>query len=933
MLARTDRDFMEARSYTSTFEESAVVERVARIVSSVRGTKPDYTRLAAELEQAIPFDVFGVVLLRHDREAVRVVVCRRESGSWRAFKHQLPREESKLECVLQSPRLLIGDYPEGLDGPPAVSGDALSGYHQLRSTLIVPLAVEESVLGTLELGSTVSHIYADQTLQRLVSAVARVLASAIESAQLGGSDEIHNRQRQVLKDVSSALTSKMDLSTILHQIVNGIAKALNVASLIVMQDRYRRFFRIEAQSGLDQAALEQVFRQQIPVSEQCIIGQTLQRRQPFVSHDIVTDERFPDSSAFFTIFGVHSVFCYPLVTGTTVYGALLLCSTEPGGFTPLKADILSLFANQATVAIHNGMLLESAHQRSRFQEAIERLERGLKQRTAASAEHDLSTAEHEEDAKNEYMLLARVREETQRTFGVSFSSLLHFISDHLLTQSERDLQAIFSAGQDEQRVEASIKPLDDVSLQFTSPELAPSSQEGPEPLADTLSLLTQTAEAALMRTGMLGELSQLLIQLKQSTDGVRDAWFVVDLGGVCLYMNPAAEALCGRHLEEFNSSYRPRLLAPDQAAFMTIEDAFVKLYPRLRNAEEVALYLRDFAQGKAYRQDLRCALASEHSYARPEEAVHGRSSLLSKKEVSDYHYQLVRYPLYDQQGQFSANALQVRDVTEQVRDEKNRSALLSSVSHDLRTPLTTIKAAVTGLLQANVAWDERDYQAMLEDIDVEADHLTVLVNALVELSRIEMGALVLEKEWCDVAEIVHGTLEKVERSFAGRPVYTHFSPHLPLIYVDHVQLGRVFYHLFENALGNSPPQTEIVVNVDAIDDAQKMLHVQVVDHGSGVPEQERERIFQSISSGQRPYGNGLGLAICKGIIEAHQGRIGVGAGADGGACFFFTLPLHTHAAAQAGFEAPFAADNARVVERDAPTMQETGSEPAEEGEL
>src|SRR6266487_4298189 len=532
MLARTDRDFMEARSYTSTFEESAVVERVARIVSSVRGTKPDYTRLAAELEQAIPFDVFGVVLLRHDREAVRVVVCRRESGSWRAFKHQLPREESKLECVLQSPRLLIGDYPEGLDGPPAVSGDALSGYHQLRSTLIVPLAVEESVLGTLELGSTVSHIYADQTLQRLVSAVARVLASAIESAQLGGSDEIHNRQRQVLKDVSSALTSKMDLSTILHQIVNGIAKALNVASLIVMQDRYRRFFRIEAQSGLDQAALEQVFRQQIPVSEQCIIGQTLQRRQPFVSHDIVTDERFPDSSAFFTIFGVHSVFCYPLVTGTTVYGALLLCSTEPGGFTPLKADILSLFANQATVAIHNGMLLESAHQRSRFQEAIERLERAHRQRLSASSQQD-----NVDDEQDEYELLAHVREETQLTFGVSFTSLLRFISDHLLTQSERDLQAVFSAP----HFSAPDTSLD--SVYHASSVLPSVAGESIDPLADTLSLLSRTAEAALMRTGMLGELSQLLIQLKQSTDGVRDAWFVVDLGGVCLYMNPAAEAL------------------------------------------------------------------------------------------------------------------------------------------------------------------------------------------------------------------------------------------------------------------------------------------------------------------------------------------------------------------------------------------------------
>ncbi|HEY5004836.1 MAG TPA: GAF domain-containing protein, partial [Ktedonobacteraceae bacterium] len=376
---------MEERSQTSIFEESAIVERVARIVSSVRGIRPDYTRLAAELEQAISFDIFGIVLLRHDRLAVRVVVCRREGGGWQTLQHQLPREESMLARIVQEPEMVVNEYPAGLDGPPSVSGDALSGFHQLRSTLIVPLRVEDSVLGTLELGSTVEHIYADVTLQRLVGAVAQVVASAIESAQLGGSAEIQNRQRQVLKDVSSALTSKMDLSTILNQIVNGIAESLNVSSLIVMQERREGRLRVEAHAGLDVETLESVFAHHIPISDQCIIGQSLQQRRPFFSQDIAKDVRFPRSNALFSQFDIHSVFCYPLVTGTTVYGALLLCSTEPGGFTPLKIDILSLFASQATIAIHNGILLASAHQRSRFQEAIERLER---------AHHDSTTDTH-----------------------------------------------------------------------------------------------------------------------------------------------------------------------------------------------------------------------------------------------------------------------------------------------------------------------------------------------------------------------------------------------------------------------------------------------------------------------------------------------------------------------------------------------------------
>ncbi len=121
--------------------------------------------------------------------------------------------------------IIIQNYPTGLDGSPAESGDALSGNPHLHATLIAPLVVADRILGTLELGSTRLNAYADETLLRLISAVARVLAAAIESAQVGGSVEIQDRQRQELKDVSSALTSDMDLSMILDRIVVGIAKA------------------------------------------------------------------------------------------------------------------------------------------------------------------------------------------------------------------------------------------------------------------------------------------------------------------------------------------------------------------------------------------------------------------------------------------------------------------------------------------------------------------------------------------------------------------------------------------------------------------------------------------------------------------------------------------------------------------------------------
>jgi len=261
---------MEARTHLHlpTTEESVIVERVLRIVSSVRGTKPDYARLAAELEPAIPFDVFGIVLLWHDREAVRIIACER-GATWFSNYHQHPLQGSHVEQLLQQlssspavePLPTIANYPLGLDGLPVQCGDALSNYHQLRSTFIAPLIVEGRLLGTLELGSTAQHTYDGEPLRRLIEGVVRVIATAIEGAQVGGSVEIQNRQRQALRDVSSALTSTMDLSLILNKVVDGVVQALNVASAIVMLNQREGSLHVEAQRGLDDALFQRLMRQ------------------------------------------------------------------------------------------------------------------------------------------------------------------------------------------------------------------------------------------------------------------------------------------------------------------------------------------------------------------------------------------------------------------------------------------------------------------------------------------------------------------------------------------------------------------------------------------------------------------------------------------------------------------------------------------------
>ncbi len=874
---------MEAKIHPPTIKESTIVERVARIVSSVRGTKPDYTFLAAELEPAIPFDVFGVVLLRHDHQGVRVTVCERAVDGWGARYHQHPFQDSQAQQLIASPTTIIRNFPDGLDGLPAQCGDALSGCHYIHSSCIAPLMAEDRFLGMLELGSKQQQTYDEPTLQRLIQAVVQVLANAIEGAQVGGSAAIQDRQRKALQNVSSALTSQVDLPSILEQIVTGIAQSLNVASAIVTFDQRTGAMHLETQVGLDEAKLRIIVEKTEATSQQAIIHATLYHRQSCTSEDIGADPRFPVSHALADELGLRSIYCYPLITGARVYGALLLCSTEAGGFTPLKTDILSLFASQATIAIHNRMLMESARQRSHFQKALEQLQ-------------------HAHAADDAQALFMRLREETERSFGVSLSSLLFFMSEHLLTRDERALQALFHPMQQEYPLVA-----DDIAWQqeamnnFPPDALFLRAANERDPFsaqASTMAFLTQAAEGERERVQMLAELSRFLVQLKQTPGHANDAVIVTDLRGGCVYLNSGAEILCGKQR--------------DAASGKSLSEIFTPLLPCIRNRDEVCQYLQEFQQELFSRQELRCVLAQKpvqqsQESDRQTEAISRVLSLMGNKMLnqqtarrvdqtaSDQYFHFSRYPMGEAREAPIAFVLQIHDVTEQVRDEKNRSALLSTVSHELRTPLTTIKIAVTGLLQPDMERDESTLRELLEDVNTEADRLTMLVNALVEMSRIEMGALVLEKSWCDLVEILDGALIRQECVTAGHSLNINLQPDLPLIYADHAQLEKVFINLIENAIHRSPAGGAISIVIGADRDAGSptpTVHVSICDQGPPVALDERERLFKTFY-GRNGHGLGLSLAICRGILEAHQGKITVEESHHGcGTCFMFVMPVH-----------------------------------------
>ncbi len=229
------------------------------------------------------------------------------------------------------------------------------------------------------------------------------------------------------------------------------------------------------------------------------------------------------------------------------------------------------------------------------------------------------------------------------------------------------------------------------------------------------------------------------------------------------------------------------------------------------------------------------------------------------------------------------------------RTDALRAALLSSVSHDLRTPLTSIKASASSLLQDDVYWDEEARRGFAHSIEHEADRLNRLVGNLLDMSRIEEGALRPQKEWYSLSGLIHDVLGRLHPLLEERKVVLHLPDDLLLVEFDYVQIDQVLTNLLENAVRYTP--AESLIEVSARSEGERVL-ISVADRGPGIPAGDLERVFDKfyrVLHSQRPgnytFGSGLGLAVCKGVVEAHAGRIWAELRAGGGLVVNMALPV------------------------------------------
>lgn len=233
---------------------------------------------------------------------------------------------------------------------------------------------------------------------------------------------------------------------------------------------------------------------------------------------------------------------------------------------------------------------------------------------------------------------------------------------------------------------------------------------------------------------------------------------------------------------------------------------------------------------------------------------------------------------------------------ELIKLDRLKSDLLSNVSHELRSPLTSVKGIISSLLQEDIQWDDDTRKMLLIGISEETDRLASLVTNLLNMSKLEAGVWRPEKDRCNLSEMIAETIERQKWVYKNHIFETELEADLPEVAADSNQIKQVLVNLLENAAAYSDEGTKITVRARRTDGE---VEVGVSDQGVGIAPEELEKVFNKFYRGaqkrRRPGGTGLGLAICQSIIAAHGGRIWAESELGHGSTFYFTLP-----ASQAG---------------------------------
>jgi two-component system sensor histidine kinase KdpD len=231
----------------------------------------------------------------------------------------------------------------------------------------------------------------------------------------------------------------------------------------------------------------------------------------------------------------------------------------------------------------------------------------------------------------------------------------------------------------------------------------------------------------------------------------------------------------------------------------------------------------------------------------------------------------------------------VKEKDEKAKSIKFYNTLLNSLSHELRTPITTIVGSTDNLLMNSENLSETDKAELLSEIYIATDRLNQQIENLLNMSRLESGFLKPKKDWCDIDELIHKTLNRLDSSLRKYTVSVRIPEPFPLFRLDFGLMEQVMYNLILNVTQHTPPGTSISIEATSLMDE---LELSISDNGTGFPKEELSKVFEKFHRvhGSKTGGTGLGLSIVKGFVEAHGGMVQVQNLPEPGSKFTIKIP-------------------------------------------
>ncbi len=789
----------------------------------------------------------------------------------------LPQGRGLLGLIAEEKRPIrvadMASHPRAFGFPPH--------HPTMKSLLGVPIVRRGVVHGNLYLADKLGADEFAQEDEELLILLAGHAAVAIENARLHAESERRASEWRSLYDLGRQVASSLDTSVVLETVVRRAHSLLNTdIGMIALLAPDRRELAVAAAVGLKSEATRNLRF----LADRGLAGVVLMAGEPVFVEDYNSDPRLlggPLPEA--TLEGLISVLAVPFAARGRPLGVLYVASRRPRKFTTRDSELLEACANLAAIATDNARLLADARQRERESTALYDIGKAISsldeldqvteliaQSAGSLLATDVAGLALTEPAGSSYEIrwkvLVGAESEAYRNIRLKPNECLAgqviaagrpLVIEDIWTRNERDgnypiavlenLRSVLLVPLGRGR-----QPSGVLMVAYRRPHRF---------TAADLALLERLADQAAIAVTNIRLFAQSELErsrLEAIFNSMTESVCTSDLNGRMTRLNQVLCDLVGVQPEEVVGQQR-------RAIFTFLDET-----GRPLEAEESPLQ--------------QCLSTGEPKMMVGVQLLTPQGGMIPM--------QIAAAPIRDLSGVVVGAVEVFHDLRPQREIERLKANIISSVSHELKTPLAHIKGFASTLLQLDVEWDLATQREFIESIDRQADRLNRLINDLLEMSRLDAsGAAGIRKTAVATKTLVERGIKLAGPYLNSHLIELQISDAELLVSADLAYVERVLANLVENAAKYSEPDTTITIGVEASDSEVKIW---VKDQGVGISESERphlfERFYRSERVRHRAPGTGLGLAICKGIVEAHSGRIWVESVEGAGATFSFTLP-------------------------------------------